>query len=159
VAALAALGDRAAVLRTAWLFGPNGPNFVAAILRQIDAGKPLEVVDDQRGAPTYTGHLALAICAAIEKELRGIHHATGGGECTWFEFARAICELIGRSDWPLSPIKTADAPRPAPRPANSRLDGSSFLAATGFVMPPWRDGLIEHLRRVGRLAAGSAAAR
>jgi dTDP-4-dehydrorhamnose reductase len=150
-AALAA-GGATAILRTAWLHGPHGPNFVAAILRQLDAGRPLRVVDDQVGAPTYTAHFAQAVAAAIAADLRGVHHATAGGACTWFGLAHAICELTGRRGHPLTPISSDELARPAPRPANSRLDMTSFVAATGFVMPPWRDGLAAHLARLGRLA-------
>jgi dTDP-4-dehydrorhamnose reductase len=151
-AAVAELGADATIIRTAWLHGPAGPSFVAAILRQIDAGRPLRVVSDQVGSPTYTGHLALALAAAIDTDLRGVHHAVGGGWCNWFDFAAEICRLVGRPDVPLTAISAAELDRPAPRPANSRLDTSSFAAATGFVMPPWQDGLREHLAHLGRLA-------
>jgi dTDP-4-dehydrorhamnose reductase len=145
-------GEDAAVIRTAWLYGPHSPNFVESILRQIDAARPLSVVNDQIGSPTYTAHLAAALRAAVESDLRGTHHVTNGGCCSWFDFAAAICELIGRRDYPLAPISSAQIDRPARRPANSRLDMFSFEAATGFVMPPWRDGLSAYLQRTGRLA-------
>jgi len=145
------LNDDAAIVRTAWLYGPHGHNFVKAILRQVDAGKPLRVVDDQRGAPTYTAHLAQALVAAIEHDLRGTHHATNADWCTWCDFARAICELSGHADWEIAPLSAAQLGRPAPRPAESRLDTSSLIAVTGFTPPPWREGLIAYLDREGRL--------
>ena len=146
----------AAIVRTAWLYGPHGANFVASVLRQIDAGQPLQVVNDQFGAPTYTAHLAAGLRAAVENDLRGAHHATNSGDGSWFDVAAAICELIGRPDHPLAATTSDRLSRPAKRPANSRLDTFSFEAATGFVMPPWRDGLRDYLRRIKRLA-GSAA--
>ncbi|NLH50524.1 MAG: dTDP-4-dehydrorhamnose reductase [Myxococcales bacterium] len=150
-AVLAAM-PQATILRTAWLYGPHGPNFVAAILRQLDAGQPLRVVADQVGSPTYTVHLAAAIRAVVEHDATGIHHATNAGFCSWREFARAIAEETGRPDTPIEPLTTAQLNRPAPRPANSRLDTSSLTRATGYSFPDWRAGLREYLRRVGRLA-------
>jgi dTDP-4-dehydrorhamnose reductase len=150
LAVLAAL-PQATILRTAWLYGPHGPNFVAAILRQLDANQPLRVVADQFGAPTYTVHLAEAIRAAVDRGATGIHHATGAGACGWFEFAKTICTLAGRPDYPVEPITTAELDRPAPRPANSRLDCSSLAAATGYTFPEWQDGLRAYLARIGRL--------
>ena len=142
------LGKRALILRTAWLFGPQGPNFVAAILRQIAGGNPLRVVDDQTGAPTYTVHLAEAIAAALRVELSGTHHVTGDGFTTWFEFAVEICRRIGRDDYPVEPVSSDDFPRPAPRPKNSRLDNTGFVAATGHRLPLWQLGLAAYLARV-----------
>ncbi|HPQ68184.1 MAG TPA: dTDP-4-dehydrorhamnose reductase [bacterium] len=143
----AELGDDAAIVRTAWLYGPHGHNFVKAIMRQVEAGKPLRVVDDQYGAPTYTGHLAQALIAAIEHDLRGTHHATNAGWCTWCDFARAICDLSGHVDWEIAPLTAAQLALPAPRPTNSRLDTSSMAAATGHTPPPWHEGLIAYLVR------------
>jgi dTDP-4-dehydrorhamnose reductase len=147
LAVLAALGERATIIRTAWLFGPHGQNFVGSILRQIAAGQPLRVVNDQQGSPTYTVHLAEALLAAVEHDLRGVHHAVNGGTCTWFEFARAICRAVGQPDHPLTAITTADLDRPARRPANSRLDVTSFATATGHALPHWRDALAAYLLR------------
>lgn len=146
------LGDDAVVVRTAWLYGPHGQNFVKAILRQVDAGKPLRVIDDQCGAPTYTGHLAQALVAAVEHDLRGTHHATNAGSCSWFAFARAICELSGHRGWEIAPLAGDELTLPAPRPADSRLDTASLIAAVHYTMPPWREGLIAYLEREGRLA-------
>lgn len=141
------LGDLATVARTAWLYGPQGSNFVEAIRRQIDAGKPLRVVGDQVGAPTYTAHLAGGLLALLENNARGTFHITNGGHCTWFEFARAICEFTGHPDYPLSPMSSAELNRPAPRPANSRLDLGDFEKVTGTKMPTWQEGLRAYLKR------------
>ncbi len=145
------LGADAMIVRTAWLYGPHGPNFVEAILRQVDANQPLRVVVDQIGSPTYTADLALGLRLAVESDVRGTHHITNSGSCSWFEFAAAICELVGRPDYPLTPLNTDQLNRPARRPANSRLDTFSFEAATGHVLPAWRDGLAAYLRRTKRL--------
>ncbi len=109
------------------------------------------MVVDQIGAPTFSGHLALALKAAVENNLRGVHHAVGGGDCTWFDFAARIASLAGFGHAPQTAVTTAELGLPAPRPANSRLDTTGFAAATGYQMPAWQDGLHEHLRRLGRV--------
>lgn len=147
------LGERALIIRTAWLYGPHGKNFVEAILAQIGRHQPLRVVDDQVGSPTYTVHLAGALRAAIERDLHGVYHVTNSGYCTWYCFAVTICELTGNSRCPVAPINSAALGRPAPRPANSRLDNSSFIAAARQDLPSWREGLIDYLRRTNRLSS------
>jgi len=151
-AAQKVLGKDVAIVRTAWLYGPHGPSFVKAILAQIDRDKPLHVVDDQIGPPTYTGHLAEALWAAVHADLRGVHHAVNTGYCSWYAFAVAICELSGHAGLPVAPMSSSELDRPAPRPADSRLDTSSFTAATGHLLPLWREGLTAYLKRIDRYA-------
>ncbi|MDP8223719.1 MAG: dTDP-4-dehydrorhamnose reductase [Candidatus Lernaella stagnicola] len=148
-AARKVLGNRCVILRTAWLHGPGGPNFVSAILAKLKKGEPLRVVNDQIGSPTYTGHLAEAILAAIESHLVGVHHTVGGGHCSWFDFAKQIAEFAGFAEAVIEPISSTEIDRPAPRPQNSRLDTASFTAATGYPFPDWREGLAAHLVRLG----------
>jgi dTDP-4-dehydrorhamnose reductase len=138
------------VVRTSWLFGKNGPSFVAAIRNQIAKGaNPLRVVADQRGRPTYTPHLAdalirLAALAHRSDVARGIVHYADEGECSWFEFARAIVEESG-ADVSVSPVTTDEFPRPAKRPAYSVLSTERYERLTGVRPAEWREGLREYL--------------
>ncbi len=137
--------ERSLIVRTAWLFGTHGPNFVEAIRSQIRKGtKPLRVVSDQRGRPTYTPHLAEAILRLVHSETTGIVHYADEPECTWYEFARAIAEELG-SDVTINPVTTAEFPRPAVRPAYSVLSTERYERVTGVRPASWRDGLREYL--------------
>ena len=126
------------IVRTSWLFGVGGKNFVDTMLG-LDG--ELKVVDDQVGCPTYTGHLAQALVALAAGDLRGIVHVAGGGTCSWYEFAREIFRQAGK-DVDLSPCTTADFPRPAPRPAYSVLGSEREHPIT---LPQWQDGVRAHL--------------
>jgi len=137
--------ERHVVLRSSWLFGHNGPNFVEAIRRQIAKGtNPLRVVDDQRGRPTYTPHLAEAIIRIAHSDANGILHYADEPECTWFDFARAIVEETGASVT-VKPVTTAEFPRPAIRPAYSVLSTERYERVTGVRPASWREGLHEYL--------------
>jgi dTDP-4-dehydrorhamnose reductase len=142
--AIAAAGGRAAVVRSSWLFGPHGRNFVDTMRRLGAEREELAVVDDQVGCPTYTGHLAPALIEIAERGLTGILHVAGGGRCSWFDLARATFEEL-RIACRVRPQSTADAGRPAPRPAFSAL---ASTRADAPVLPPWREGLRAHLARV-----------
>lgn len=122
------------IVRTAWLYGAGGPNFVATILARAREGAPLRVVDDQRGAPTWTVDLARALVSLTESAPSGIYHATNAGETTWFGLAREALRLEGL-DVPVTPVCTDEFPRPAPRPRYSVLD----CATTAAVVGPLRD--------------------
>lgn len=137
------------VLRTSWLFGRNGPNFVEAIRNQIARGtNPLRVVDDQRGRPTYTPHLAKAVIrlsrAAASPGAQGIFHYADADECTWFEFARAIVGDL-RAETTVVPVSSSEFPRPAVRPAYSVLSTRRYELVTGAHPDSWRDGLRDYL--------------
>jgi len=136
--AVAAANDRHFVVRTSWLFGVAGKNFVDAMLGLARERDELKVVDDQIGRPTYTGHLADGLVRLASSEAYGIHHLAGGGEeCSWFAFAGEIfrqAELDVRT----VPCTTEEFPRPAPRPAYSVL-GSERPDA--IRLPDWREGL------------------
>jgi dTDP-4-dehydrorhamnose reductase len=138
------------VIRTSWLFGLHGPNFVEAIRNQIRKGtNPLRVVADQRGRPTYTPHLAAAIIRvarlAYESEVaRGVVHYADVDECSWFDFARAIAEESG-SGVTVVPVTTEEFPRPAKRPAYSVLSTERYERLTGVRPESWREGLREYL--------------
>jgi dTDP-4-dehydrorhamnose reductase len=133
------------VLRTAWLYGGHGKNFVKAILNAAAGGGPLKVVADQRGSPTWTRHLARAISDLIRTESRGTFHVANAGACSRFEFAEAI--VRGRVE--VLPITSAEAARPAPRPANSALASERWEAAGFRPLPDWRRALMEFLREQG----------
>ncbi|HEX9163355.1 MAG TPA: dTDP-4-dehydrorhamnose reductase [Thermoanaerobaculia bacterium] len=134
------------ILRTAWLFGVHGYNFVEAIRNQIRKGtNPLRVVNDQRGRPTYTPHLARAIIRLAQNEqARGIVHYADEGECTWYEFACAIVAELG-APARVVPVSTSKFPRPATRPAYSVLSTERYERLTGVRPELWRDGLREYL--------------
>ena len=134
----AAAGQNAWVIRTAWLFGPTGHNFVRTMLRLGGERDEVAVVDDQRGSPTFVGHLARAIRELVEVDLpKGIWHVTADGDCTWADFAEAIFAEAGVS-CAVRRIATAEYTRPAVRPAYSVLRSEREDAPT---LPHWRDGL------------------
>ena len=133
------------VLRTSWLFGKNGPNFVEAIRNQINKGtNPLRVVDDQRGRPTYTPHLANAIIRLAQLGITGVAHYADADECSWFDFARAIVDELG-ADVRVNPVFTSEFPRPAARPAYSVLSTERYERVTGVRPESWREGLRDYL--------------
>lgn len=134
------------IVRSAWLFGVHGDNFVEAIRKQVKKGtNPLRVVDDQRGRPTYTRHLAHAIIRLAQNDrARGVVHYADEDECTWFDFAKAIvAELGAKSE--VVPVTTAEFPRPATRPAYSVLSTERYERLTGVRPQSWREGLREYL--------------
>ncbi len=134
------------IIRTAWLFGANGPNFVEAIRNQIRKGtNPLRVVNDQRGRPTYTPHLANAIIRLARNDgARGIVHYADEDEATWYDFASAIVEELG-VDTAVTPVSTDEFPRPARRPAYSVLSTERYERLTGVKPESWREGLRDYL--------------
>jgi dTDP-4-dehydrorhamnose reductase len=136
----------ACVLRTAWLYGEYGKNFVKAILKAAERGGPLKVVADQVGSPTWTRHLAQAIGELIETPARGLFHVANAGACSRFEFARAIVQ--GRVE--VLPISADQAARPAPRPANSSLVSARWQAAGLRPLPDWEWALAAYLGDDGR---------
>ena len=129
------------IVRTAWLYGTGGPNFVTAILgraRLIQPEEELLVVNDQRGNPTSTLALAPQLLALAETQAFGTYHATCQGEATWYEFARLILEQAGVSA-KLKPCDTSAFPRPAPRPRNSVLDNRLLRIMELDLMPDWQE--------------------
>jgi dTDP-4-dehydrorhamnose reductase len=140
----AAAGEGAWIVRSSWLFGPTGHNFVRTMLRLGSTHDEVTVVDDQRGAPTYVGHLAEATRALVELA-PGVYHVAAQGDCTWAEFAEAIFEDAGL-DCRVRRITTAELARPAARPAYSVLRSEKPETP---VLPNWREGLRECLARLG----------
>jgi len=158
-------GCRHLILRTSWVYGPQGANFVRTMLRLAQTRGELRVVDDQRGAPTSSLQLARATLELIggaggaitaaavgdAKSRAGLYHAAAAGETTWFGFAQAIFEDWARQTGATSraphliAIPSSDYPTPARRPANSRLDSSRLAAVFGVRLGPWREALGETL--------------
>jgi dTDP-4-dehydrorhamnose reductase len=131
------------IVRSSWLFGWTSNNFVRTMLRLGRERDEVAVVDDQRGSPTYVGHLAAATRELLERP-RGLWHLAAGGDCTWAEFAEAIFEEA-RIDCRVRRITTAELGRPAPRPAYSVLRSERAAAPE---LPHWRDGLRACLARL-----------
>ena len=138
----AAAGERAWVVRTSWLFGPTSKNFVRTMLRLGAERDEVAVVDDQRGSPTYVGHLAAATHAVMELPF-GVYHVAAAGECSWAEFAEAICAEAGLATR-VRRITTAEFGARAPRPAYSVLRSERGAPE----LPHWRDGLRACLDRL-----------
>jgi dTDP-4-dehydrorhamnose reductase len=134
--ATAEANPRHFVVRSSWLFGTGGRNFVETML---GLGPEVRVVDDQVGCPTFTGHLAEALVRLAGTEDYGVHHMAAAGSCSWFEFAREIFARAG-ADTRVSPCATEEFPRPAPRPAYSVME-----SARGHRLPHWREGLEAYL--------------
>jgi dTDP-4-dehydrorhamnose reductase len=132
------------VARTSWLFGTGGKCFPDTILKLAATRPTLDVVNDQRGCPTYSIDLARAIIELCRKNAEGIVHVTNAGSCTWFQFATEIVKQAGLTT-EVRPISTQQMPRPARRPANSALS-SARLNRFGITMPSWQDALIRYLK-------------
>jgi dTDP-4-dehydrorhamnose reductase len=135
------------IVRTSWLYAPWANNFVRTISKLSRERETLKVVDDQRGRPTSAEHLAETALGLLEKNARGTHHVTDGGECTWFEFATEIVRLAGNR-CVVQPCTSAEFPRPAKRPAYSVLDLSATEAVLGRAMPHWKDALSAVMARL-----------
>ncbi|MFP7412682.1 dTDP-4-dehydrorhamnose reductase [Priestia filamentosa] len=132
------------IVRTSWVYGKYGNNFVKTMLKLGAEKDELSVVADQIGSPTYTVDLAQAILEMIETEKYGVYHFSNSGSCSWYEFAQAIFEEAGIVV-KVNPCTTADFPRPAQRPAYSVFSHMS-LRLNGFKKPrAWRDGLVHYL--------------
>jgi dTDP-4-dehydrorhamnose reductase len=141
--ATALVNGQSFIVRTSWLFGPHGGNFVETMLRLGEGGGPVVVVHDQVGCPTYTGHLAVGLLRLVDSGAYGIHHMAGEGSCSWYEFAMEIfrqAEVVTRVMASTSDMME----RPAKRPANSVLISRR---STPITLPPWQRGLSDYLGR------------
>jgi dTDP-4-dehydrorhamnose reductase len=136
----------AQIVRTAWVFGPRGKNFVRTMLRLGGELEELRVVDDQRGCPTYTRHLAEATLALVDRCPPGTYHLAGSGSCSWYELASAIMEKSGLPAR-VVPIGSDELDRPAPRPACSILRSEHACTPT---LPSWQTGLEACLRELSQ---------
>jgi dTDP-4-dehydrorhamnose reductase len=136
-----AASSRHCVLRTAWLYGIDGPNFVATMLRLAGERDAVQVVEDQIGSPTWSGHLAPAMVGLLERQVSGLVHLTGAGRVSWNGFAREIFHQA-EVDCRVEPATSEQMARPAPRPAWSALESEREDV---LPMPPWQDGLAGYL--------------
>ena len=133
------------IARTSWLFGIGGKCFPDTILKLAASRPALDVVNDQRGCPTYVVDLARAIIQLCRKNARGIVHVTNAGDCTWFDFAAEIVKSAGLSTT-VRPVSSQQMARPAPRPAYSVLSLAS-MQSLGIEMPSWHDALRRYLEQ------------
>ncbi len=134
------------IARTAWLYGSGGPSFVHTMLRLgAEDGEPLKVVNDQRGNPTSTDALAAAIAGLVDSALSGTVHLSCEGEATWYDLTCELFRLAGLKRQ-VTPCTTDEFPRPAPRPADSRLEKRVLRLAGLPPMPNWRDALGRFLK-------------
>ncbi|MFB9274546.1 dTDP-4-dehydrorhamnose reductase [Cohnella cellulosilytica] len=133
------------IIRTSWVYGKYGGNFVNTMLQMAQSKKEITVVNDQIGSPTYTFDLASLIVELVRTDKYGVYHASNSGSCSWYEFAKAIFEEAGMKSIAVRPCSTEQYPRPAPRPSYS-VFGQSALVGAGFTpLRPWREALREYL--------------
>ncbi|MBB6024676.1 dTDP-4-dehydrorhamnose reductase [Paenibacillus sp. JGP012] len=139
------------VVRTSWVYGLHGNNFVKTILKLGQEKPKLQVVDDQKGSPTYTVDLATFLIELMGTEMYGIYHASNRGDCTWYEFTQAIFDEARTTGGisiqaELEPCTTEQFQRPAPRPVNSVIDHLSIRTNDLTDLRPWREGLRDFIR-------------
>ncbi len=143
------------ILRTSWLYGKNGKNFVDTIIAKAKEGNTLKVVDDQAGSPTYTKDLAgaihallkrLSVAYGVRRTAYGVYHVSNSGCVSWRDYAKEILRIAGIKTEVL-PISSAELTRPAKRPAMSVLDNARFRKYTGYKMRGWKEALKEYLKR------------
>ena len=140
--AIAASGCRHLILRTSWVYGPRGSNFMLTMLRLARERPELRVVDDQVGAPTSSLAIARATAQLLRPGAHGTYHLSAAGHTSWCGFARAILARAGIAT-PVAAIRTADYPTPARRPRNSRLNCARLRADFGLALAPWEEQLAE----------------
>lgn len=133
------------IIRTSWLFGPGGKNFVDTILKLAREENILRVVNDQQGSPTYSTDLAVAIADLSATGIYGTYHYTNSGITTWYNFAKKIIQTAGLTT-KVEPCGTCDIPRPARRPAHSSLDHFPMIQLLGYAPPPWEDALERYIK-------------
>ena len=142
------------VVRSAWMYGYTGKNFVKTILRLARENGHIKVVDDQFGSPTSANDLAYQLLKLAQTSDYGIYHCTNNGSCSWFEFASAIVDEMGIACGK-EPCATGDFPRPAHRPQYSILDNARLRTGIGDEMRPWRDALHSYLHSPRFVVDGS----
>lgn len=141
--------ERHFIVRSAWLFGPGGTNFIQTIMEKIKKCTNLSVVNDQVGSPTYTLDLALAIQQLISQDDYGTYHLTNGGHCSWYELARLVVDLAQRPGVSVKPIDSRQLNRPAPRPAFSVLDNYCWRRLGKRPLRPYQEAVKEYLGQLG----------
>jgi len=143
--------DNWVIIRTQWLYGENGKNFVETILRSADYRDELSIVDDQSGSPTYAGDLAYTIKWFVENNIKKqVFNFSNEGIVSWYGFTCEILRLAGIKK-KLVPVDSSMFPRPAKRPCNSALDKTKIKQMTGLSIRPWHQALYEYMKRTGRI--------
>jgi dTDP-4-dehydrorhamnose reductase len=142
------LVEDALIVRTQWLYGRNGNNFVTSILRQVREKKVLSIVNDQIGSPTYTVDLSEAISVLLQYDARGVFHVANSDLCTWYTFGQAILKLSGMERVKVIPISSKELGRPAVRPPYSVLHCQKLKQVTGMILRPWSEALRDFLLSV-----------
>ena len=140
-----ALLKRWLIVRTQWLYGKHGKNFVTSILGQAKERDELRIVDDQVGSPTYSVDLSKVLATLIQKEAEGVFHVTNSGTCSWYEFGKAILQLSGLAKVRVIPISSQELKSPATRPPYSVLDCQKLTATMGTTPRPWIEALGDYL--------------
>jgi dTDP-4-dehydrorhamnose reductase len=133
------------IVRTAWLYGTQGKNFVKTVLGKVRDGEPLRVVDDQVGSPTYAADLAGAVALLLSRGLTGVFHVTNGGSCSWYEFAREILRLTNVDVNSVKRITSEELSRPARRPGYSVLENAAWRPAGLPPLRAWPEALADML--------------
>ncbi len=144
------LVENSLIIRTQWLYGRYGNNFVTSILRQVREKRVLSIVNDQIGSPTYTKDLSKAISALIQRDVKGIFHVANSDLCTWYTFGQAILKLTGIVGVKIIPISSKELGRPAPRPSYSALSTQKLKRETGMMLRPWSEALKDYLQSKDR---------
>lgn len=138
------------IVRTSWLYGAGGNNFVETMIRLARERSELTIVDDQYGTPTWTDDLARVIFAILETDAYGTYHYSNEGECSWFDFAKEIVALVRESETlkveNILPIPTDGYPLPAERPKYSVMSKGKIRALTGLDIPTWQESLAEYIK-------------
>jgi len=142
--------DEFTIVRSQWLFGERGKSFVTTILNLAGQGKPLNIVRDQIGSPTYVVDVGRAIFRLLENGSRGIFHVANSSSCSWYDFALEIVKAAEISGIGVVPIDGPFPGRPAPRPPYSVLNCQKLTRETGLTMRPWKEALQEFMRGRGR---------
>ncbi|MBR3612358.1 MAG: dTDP-4-dehydrorhamnose reductase [Bacteroidaceae bacterium] len=150
--AIAAVGCKAIIIRTAWLYSEFGNNFLKTMLRLTAEREQLNVVFDQVGTPTYAGDLALAIFSIIEGGVyegnEGVYHFSNEGVCSWYDFATEIAIAAGNTACKVLPCHSSEFPSPVTRPSFSVLDKSKIKSTFGIEIPHWRDSMLYCIKRL-----------
>lgn len=133
------------IVRTAWVYGQVGHNFVKTMLMLAAEQTQIEVVDDQRGSPSYAKDVAAGICDLVLRRRRGIFHMTNSGETTWYQFAKAIFEEAGLDAERVRPTKSETIRRPAPRPKSSVLENFALARSGTGALRHWREALTDFM--------------
>jgi dTDP-4-dehydrorhamnose reductase len=144
------LVENSLIIRTQWLYGRYGNNFVTSILRQVREKRVLSIVNDQIGSPTYTKDLSKAISVLIQRDVKGIFHVANSDLCTWYTFGQAILKLTGIVGVKIIPISSKELGRPAPRPSYSALSTQKLKRETGMMLRPWSEALKDYLQSKDR---------